>query len=62
MLLEKYGVINKGTLVIGDNIIYPGPKGYLEHFKQRNDYKNVLYHSFVEYSDIKDAVLVSEKN
>jgi len=22
-------VIKKGTLVIGDNIIFPGPKGYL---------------------------------
>ena len=60
-LLEEYGAIKKGTLVLGDNIIYPGPKGYLEHFKERNDYDSTLYHSFVEYSNIPDAILVSEK-
>jgi catechol O-methyltransferase len=60
-LLEEYGVIKKGTLVLGDNIIYPGSKEYLEHFKERNDYDSTLIHSFVEYSNISDAILVSEK-
>lgn len=60
-LLEEYGAIVKGTLVLGDNIIYPGPKGYLDHFKERKDYDSTLYHSFVEYSNIPDALLVSEK-
>ena len=60
-LLEEYGVIKKGTLVLGDNIIYPGPKGYLDHFKGRKDYDSTLYHSFVQYSNIPDAILVSQK-
>jgi hypothetical protein len=59
--LEEYGAIKKGTLVLGDNIIYPGSKEYLEHFKGRNDYDSTLIHSFVEYSNIPDAILVSEK-
>ena len=60
-LLEEYGVIKKGTLVLGDNIIYPGSPDYLEHFKGRNDYDSTMYHSFVEYSNVPDAILVSEK-
>lgn len=31
--LESYGVIKKGTLVIGDNIIAPGSPDYLAYFK-----------------------------
>lgn len=62
--LEKAGAIAKGTLVLGDNIIYPGSPEYLEHFKTEalKDYKSILLHSFVEYTpNIKDAILVSEK-
>jgi predicted O-methyltransferase YrrM len=32
-LLESYGVIKKGTIVIADNIIYPGVPNYLSYFK-----------------------------
>jgi catechol O-methyltransferase len=61
LLLEGYGVIKKGTIVIGDNIIYPGAPQYLEHLKSKKNYDNTLYHSFVEYSNFPDAVLISEK-
>ena len=33
-LLESFGVIKKGTVVVGDNIIYPGSPEYLDHFKE----------------------------
>jgi len=45
--LEKYGVIKKGTIVIGDNIITPGSPDYLAHFKENSDYDSVLEHSYV---------------
>jgi catechol O-methyltransferase len=32
-LLQKYGILHKGILVIGDNIITPGSPDYLEFFK-----------------------------
>ena len=59
--LEQYGVIKKGTIVIGDNIIAPGSPDYLAHFKQNNKYDSILEHSYVEYCDIPDAILISEK-
>ena len=59
--LEQLGAIKKGTVVIGDNIIYPGCPGYLEHFKVNEHYDSVLYHSHLEYSNQADAVLVSKR-
>jgi predicted O-methyltransferase YrrM len=41
-LLEKYGVIRKGAILIADNIIFPGAPNYLAHFKQNKQYDNVL--------------------
>ena len=32
-LLEGYGVVKSGTVVIGDNIITPGSPDYLQYFK-----------------------------
>lgn len=60
-LIEKYGVLRKGSIVIGDNIIYPGAPDYLEWFKKNDGYKSLLEHSYDAYSDIPDAVLLSEK-
>ena len=60
-IIESIGVIKKGSVVVGDNIIYPGSPDYLQFFKERNDYESTLYHSYLEYSDRPDAVLVSLK-
>jgi catechol O-methyltransferase len=61
LLLEQYGVIAKGSLIIGDNIIKPGAPDYLAHFNSSFTYESTLYHSYVEYCDVPDAVLVSKK-
>ena len=58
-LLESYGIIKKGTVVVGDNMINPGAPDYLEHFKTREDYDSVLYWAHVEYTTAPDAVMVS---
>lgn len=59
--LERLQVIKKGTVVMGDNIIFPGSPDYLKHFQGNDLFDSVLYHSYVEYSDIPDAILISEK-
>lgn len=46
-------------MVIGDNIIRPGVPDYLQHMKVSHDYDSILYHSYLEYSDEKDGLLVS---
>lgn len=59
--IESAGLIRKGTVVVGDNMIRPGSPDYLQHFKESKDYDSILYRSFLEYTDIPDAVLVSER-
>lgn len=61
-LLEQYGVIKKGSVLIGDNIIFPvGCPDYLAYFKESKDYDSTLYHSYLEYCNKPDAVLISIK-
>jgi catechol O-methyltransferase len=57
--LEQLGAVKKGTVVIGDNIICPGSPDYLKHFKENTDFDSTLYHSYLEYTNYPDAVLVS---
>lgn len=37
-VLESYGVIQKGTVLIGDNIIYPGSPDYLKYFQESKQF------------------------
>lgn len=60
-LIQANGGVQKGTVVVGDNIIYPGAPEYLAYFKGNPDYDSTLYHSYLEYSNDPDAVLVSVK-
>jgi catechol O-methyltransferase len=61
-IIESLGVLQKGSIIVGDNIVYPGAPDYLQHFKNEKTYDSTLYHSYVEYSSTPDAVLVSIKN
>ena len=63
-LLEAYGAIKKGTVIVADNIITPGAPTYLKYFQTEalQAYKSVLYHCSLEYAkSTLDAVLASEK-
>ncbi len=39
----------------------PGAPHYLNHFKEAENYESILYHQYVQYSDVPDAVLVSKR-
>lgn len=45
--------------MIGDNIITPGSPDYLAYFKENEQFNSILEHSYVEYCDIPDAILIS---
>lgn len=60
-IIESLGILHKGSLIVADNIIYPGAPDYLQHFKNEKTYDTTMYHSYVEYSSTPDAVLVSTK-
>mgnify|MGYP000221091708 CR=1 FL=1 len=52
-------MIQKGSVVVGDNIIFPGVPDYLDFFKNSKDYDSVLYFSENYGNHKKDGVLVS---
>lgn len=60
-LLMEYGVVKKGVLVMGDNMIIPGNPTYLDYFRENKEFSSVLYHSCLEYSNKPDALLASIK-
>jgi catechol O-methyltransferase len=59
-ILEIYGLIKPGTVIVADNILYPGAPDYKAYLMSNGDYENVCYETLLEYtSNIKDQVLVS---
>jgi len=57
--LEHSGLLHKGSVVVGDNMIYPGAPDYLEYVQSSPRYSTVLHQTTLEYSEEKDAVAVS---
>ena len=58
-LLESHGLLRKGTLILADNIIFPGAPDYLEYVQSSEKYQTELIHSTLEYSDKEDAIAKS---
>ncbi|CAF1389589.1 unnamed protein product [Didymodactylos carnosus] len=59
-LLEHTNLISTGSMIVADNVIFPGVPDYLQYVRNNPNYKSKLYESFVEYStDIRDGVEVS---
>ena len=59
--LEQVGAVRCRTVVVADNILYPGCPDYLHHLQLSSEYDSTLYHSYLEYSNYRDAVLISER-
>jgi catechol O-methyltransferase len=60
MLLEQYGLIRSGTMIVADNVIYPGAPNYLNYIKNNPNYITKTYESTLEYhEDVRDGVEVS---
>ncbi len=62
--LEERNLIRTGAVVVADNVVYPGAPDYLAFMKEaanRKQYRSVLYHTYDAYTDIPDAVMVSQK-
>ncbi|XP_038068898.1 catechol O-methyltransferase-like [Patiria miniata] len=58
-LLESLSLLRKGTVVLADNIIFPGAPDYLEYVQKSENYQTEMIHSTVEYSDWEDALAKS---
>ena len=62
LFLEKNNIVRKGSVIVADNVQYPGAPYYLAYMKEaarQKHYQTVLYHTYEEYSDIPDIMLAS---
>lgn len=59
-LIERSGLLKKGSVIVADNILYPGAPAYADYVRNSPQYESTFYEGFLEYSDkIKDGVEVS---
>ncbi len=58
-LLEGSGLMKNGTVIVADNILYPGAPAYVEYIRNSTLYRTKFYKMKLEYSDIDDGVEVS---
>ncbi|UJR27143.1 hypothetical protein I4U23_008442 [Adineta vaga] len=59
-LLEEHGLIKSGTMIVADNVIYPGAPDYLEYVRNNSNYTTTFHESSLEYKDdIPDGIEIS---
>lgn len=59
-LIERGGLIKTSSVIVADNILYPGVPDYVEYIRNNKQYDSTFYKGYLEYSDtIKDGVEVS---
>ncbi|XP_029550449.1 catechol O-methyltransferase B isoform X2 [Salmo trutta] len=55
-LLEECGLIQKGTVLLADNVICPGTPDYLEYVRNSPRYNSHYYRSHLEYTKAEDGL------
>ena len=55
-LLEAHGLLRKGTVIMADNLIFPGAPDYREYVQSSEKYDTELIMSILDYTDEEDAL------
>ncbi|KAF4324366.1 hypothetical protein BBO99_00001894 [Phytophthora kernoviae] len=58
-IIEHSGLLRSGSVVMADNVVVARISDYLEYVHGHEKFTSVTYDSYLEYSDIKDALEVS---
>lgn len=56
LLLEKCGLLHKGTVLLADNVITPGAPDFLAYVRGSNNYECTHYSSYLEYMKLVDGL------
>ncbi|XP_039728806.1 catechol O-methyltransferase isoform X2 [Pteropus medius] len=56
LLLEEYGLLRKGTVLLADNVIVPGAPDFLAHVRGSSRFECTHFSSYLEYSNIVDGL------
>ncbi|XP_026163256.1 catechol O-methyltransferase B isoform X1 [Mastacembelus armatus] len=55
-LMEKCGLLRKGSVLVADNVICPGTPDYLEYVRSSPCYKSQYFISHLEYTKAEDGL------
>ncbi|CAM4764646.1 unnamed protein product [Rotaria magnacalcarata] len=59
-MLEDAGLIKSGTVLLADNVIFPGAPDYLEYIRNNPNYATTFHEAKLEYrEDIRDGIEIS---
>ncbi|CAF1579510.1 unnamed protein product, partial [Didymodactylos carnosus] len=62
-LLERHNLIASGTMIVADNVIFPGAPDYLEYIRNNPKYSSKIYDVVLEFpARVPDGVEVSVRN
>ncbi|XP_055976324.1 catechol O-methyltransferase [Sorex fumeus] len=56
LLLEECGLLRKGTVVLADNVIFPGSPDFLAYVRGNSRFECTHFTSFLEYSQVVDGL------
>ncbi|XP_042297494.1 catechol O-methyltransferase isoform X2 [Sceloporus undulatus] len=56
ILLEECGLLRKGSVLLADNIIYPGAPEFIEYIRNHKRFECTNYPSHLEYMKAEDAM------
>uniref|UniRef100_A0A672YNG5 catechol O-methyltransferase n=1 Tax=Sphaeramia orbicularis TaxID=375764 RepID=A0A672YNG5_9TELE len=55
-LLEDCGLLRKGSVLLADNVIFPGTPEYLEYVRSSPQYESQYFQSHLEYTKVEDGL------
>ncbi|XP_029908529.1 catechol O-methyltransferase B [Myripristis murdjan] len=55
-LLEECGLLRKGSVLLADNVIFPGAPEYLEYIRGNQRYESCFFKSHLEYTKALDGL------
>lgn len=47
--MEDNGLVVPGTVVVADNVVYPGAPDFMQHVREEGQYRTQLYEARYEY-------------
>lgn len=56
LLLEECGLLRKGTVLLADNVIFPGAPDFLAYVRGNSRFECTHFASFLEYSQVVDGL------
>jgi catechol O-methyltransferase len=56
LLLEKCGLLRKGTVLLADNVIVPGTPEFLEYVRGSSNFECTHYSAYLEYMKVMDGM------